>query len=114
MCACLALTIDLATAQDPPQPPPAKLVNQQKGDQKKKTQPRQESQSERQSQDTGGESIKIPTELVQLDVKVTDQNGRPVPGLTKDDFVVYEDKVSQNIESVSRVELDRFERAGRR
>jgi Ca-activated chloride channel family protein len=39
--------------------------------------------------------------MVQLDVKVTDQGGRPVSGLTKDDFVVYEDKVSQNIESVS-------------
>ena len=104
MCACLALTIGLATAQHPPQPPPAKLVNQQKGDQKKKTPQRQEAPAERQSQDTGGESIKIPTEMVQLDVKVTDQNGRPVPGLTKDDFVVYEDKVSQNIESVSREE----------
>jgi Ca-activated chloride channel homolog len=39
--------------------------------------------------------------MVQLDVKVTDQTGRPVPGLTKSDFVVYEDKVSQNIESIS-------------
>jgi Ca-activated chloride channel homolog len=96
VCACIALTIGLATAQLPP----AKPANQQKGDQKKAPQ-RQEAPSERQSQDVGGESIKIQTEMVQLDVKVTDQNGRSVPGLTKNDFVVYEDKVNQNIESVS-------------
>lgn len=102
VCACLALTIGLATAQDPPQPPTIKLAKQQKGEQKKKAPQRQETQGP--SQDVGGESIKIPTEMVQLDVKVTDQYGRPVPGLTKDDFVVYEDKVSQNIETVSREE----------
>jgi Ca-activated chloride channel family protein len=39
--------------------------------------------------------------MVQLDVKVTDQTGRSIPGLTKNDFIVYEDKVSQRIESVS-------------
>lgn len=99
---CLALTIGLAIAQDPPQPPSIKLAKQQKVEQKKKAPQRQERQG--QSQDVGGESIKIPTEMVQLDVKVTDQYGRPAPGLTKDDFVVYEDKVSQNIETVSREE----------
>jgi len=101
VCAFLALTIGLATAQNPPQLPAARPVNRQKGDQQKKTPQRQEARAERQSQDTGGESIKIPTEMVQLDVKVTDQNGRSIPGLTKNDFVVYEDKVSQSIESVS-------------
>jgi Ca-activated chloride channel family protein len=79
-------------------------ANRQTGDQKKSAPQRQEAQGERRSQDSGEESIKIPTEMVQLDVKVTDQNGRPVFGLTKDDFTVYEDKVSQNIESVSREE----------
>jgi Ca-activated chloride channel homolog len=97
MCACIALTIGLATAQNPLQLPPARLVNQQRGDQQKKTSQRQEAQP----QDAGGESIRISTELVQLDVKVTDQNGRSVSGLTKNDFAVYEDKVSQTIESVS-------------
>ncbi|HEU0173952.1 MAG TPA: VWA domain-containing protein [Blastocatellia bacterium] len=97
VCVCIALTIGLATAQNPPQLPHARLVKQQSGDRQKKTTQRQESQS----QDTGGESIKISTELVQLDVKVTDQNRRSVSGLTKGDFAVYEDKVSQNIESVS-------------
>jgi len=98
VCACLALTIGPATAQRPSQPP--KPANQRKGDQQKKASQRQE----QQSQDTGGEIIKIPTEMVQLDVKVTDQNGLPVFGLTKGDFAVYEDKVSQHIEWVSREE----------
>ncbi|MBO0862092.1 MAG: hypothetical protein J2P21_27080 [Chloracidobacterium sp.] len=39
--------------------------------------------------------------MVQLDVKVTDHEGRPVSGLTKYDYAVYEDKVIQSIESVS-------------
>jgi Ca-activated chloride channel family protein len=75
--------------------------NQQRGDQQKKAPQRQEGRGERQPQDTGSGSIKIPTEMVQLDVKVTDQNGRSIPDLTRNDFVVYEDKVSQSIESVS-------------
>jgi Ca-activated chloride channel homolog len=100
-CACPALTIGLATARNSPLPPPARPVNQRRGGQQKKAPQRREARAEGQSQDTGGESIKIPTEMVQLDVKVTDQTGRPVPGLTKNDFVVYEDKVSQSIESIS-------------
>src|SRR5262245_1359749 len=93
--ACISLTIGIATAQDPPQIPHARLVNKQR--EQKKTPQRQETQP----QDAGGESIKIPTEMVQLDVKVTDQNGRTVSGLTKNDFAVYEDGGSQIIESVS-------------
>jgi Ca-activated chloride channel homolog len=97
VCACISFTIGLATAQDPLQLPHARLVNKQRGDQQKRSPQRQEAQP----QDTGGESIKITTEMVQLDVKVTDQNGRPISGLTKNDFAVYEDKVGQSIESVS-------------
>jgi Ca-activated chloride channel family protein len=89
--------MSLANAKDPLQPPRDGLGNQQGGDRQKKTQQRQESQSH----DTGDDSIKIPTEMVQLDVKVTDQNGRAISGLTKSDFTVYEDKISQSIESVS-------------
>jgi VWFA-related protein len=101
VCAYLALTIGLATAQNPPQPTPNRPVNKQRRDQQKTSPQRQEAQEERQSQDTLGVSIKIPTEMVQLDVKVTDHDNRPISGLTKSDFVVYEDKVCQNIESVS-------------
>ena len=99
--ACLAITIGLATAENPPQPAPAGQFNQQRGDKQKKAPQRQEPRAERKSEDTVDGSIKIPTEMVQLDVKVTDQNGLPIPGLTKNDFVVYEDKVGQSIESVS-------------
>ncbi|MBO0725354.1 MAG: VWA domain-containing protein [Blastocatellia bacterium] len=101
VCAFLALTIRLAPAQNPPRPSPDRPINQQKGDQQKPPSQRQEAQAERQSRDAGGESIKIPTEMVQLDVKVTDQDGRSVSGLTKNDFAVYEDKINQNIEAVS-------------
>ena len=95
VCACLAITIGLANAQNPPQPLPARQVNQQSGDQLKKSPQRQEARAERQSQDIGEGSIKMPTEMVQLDVKAPDQTGRPAPGLTKNDFVVYEDKVGE-------------------
>src|SRR5262245_3321680 len=98
--AALALTIGPVIAWNPPHPSPAGMVNQQTSDQQKTSPQRKDAQGERRPQDTG-ESFKIPTEMVQLDVKVTDQSGHPVPGLTKDDFAVYEDKVSQNIESVS-------------
>lgn len=100
-CACPALSIGLATAHNPPHPPPARPFNQRRRDQQRKAPRRQEPRTEGQSQDTNGESIKILTEMVQLDVKVIDQSGLTVPGLTKNDFVVYEDKVSQTIESVS-------------
>jgi Ca-activated chloride channel family protein len=36
-------------------------------------------------------------ELVSLSVTVTDKNGRPVTDLTKDDFLVFEDKAQQQI-----------------
>jgi VWFA-related protein len=101
VCAFLALTLVPATAQNQSQLTPARSLNHQRSDQRKTSSRRQESQDGPRSQDPGDASIKIPTEMVQLDVKVTDQSGRPVSGLTKDDFVVYEDKISQSIESVS-------------
>jgi Ca-activated chloride channel family protein len=101
MGAPFAVTNSSATARNLPQSSLVRPVNQLWRYRQKTSPQRKESQEERQSQDTSGESFKIPTEMVQLDVKVTDQSGRPVSGLTKDDFVVYEDKITQNIESVS-------------
>jgi Ca-activated chloride channel homolog len=43
--------------------------------------------------------------LVQLDVTVIDQNNKPVYGLKKEDFTVYEDKVKQVLENVSTEEI---------
>ena len=37
------------------------------------------------------------TEVVQLDVIVTDADGKPIRGLTRDDFAVFEDKKAQRL-----------------
>lgn len=42
-------------------------------------------------------SIKLTTDLVSLNIMVTDQNGRAITGLTKDSFRVYENGVEQQI-----------------
>jgi len=91
--ACAALTLGPATAQQSPQSRPRRIEQQPQG------------RPDRQPQEPTGDTIKIPTELVQLDVKVIDQTGRPVFDLTKNDFAIYEDRVKQNIESVSREEV---------
>jgi Ca-activated chloride channel family protein len=92
-------------AQEPPQPPRSKPATNQKSDKSKKADGRAGAQSDEQSQELGDEAIKIDTELVQLDVTVIDQNNNPVFSLNKDDFTVYEDKVKQTINSLSREEV---------
>ncbi|HJZ79520.1 MAG TPA: VWA domain-containing protein, partial [Pyrinomonadaceae bacterium] len=47
------------------------------------------------------QSIKIPVRRVRLPITVVDKKGQFVPGLTKDDFFVFEDKVQQQIETFS-------------
>jgi VWFA-related protein len=47
------------------------------------------------------ESIRIPIRRVRLPITVVDKKGNFVPGLTKDDFFVLEDHVSQQIETFS-------------
>src|SRR5262245_5950602 len=42
-------------------------------------------------------SVKLGTELVSVRVTVTDQSGRAIEGLSKDNFKVYEDKVEQPV-----------------
>lgn len=44
-----------------------------------------------------GEVLKLEARLVSLNVKVTDASGRTLPALRKEDFVVYEDGVSQEL-----------------
>jgi len=46
-------------------------------------------------------SVRIPIRRVRLPITVTDKKGQFVPGLTKNDFVVLEDKVPQTIETFS-------------
>src|SRR5262249_46218602 len=104
MCVFVLFIVSLATAQQPAQTSPPRLVEQEETNRQKSVPPRQ-GQSDRQSQDSGGESIRIATEMVQLDVKVIDQNGRSVFDLAKDEFVIYEDKVKQDVEAVSSEEV---------
>jgi Ca-activated chloride channel family protein len=66
---------------------------------------KQDPQEKKTPADPDGSSIKIQTEMVQLDVKVVDASGKPIWDLTKNDFEIYEDKVKQEIESVSREEV---------
>jgi Ca-activated chloride channel family protein len=54
--------------------------------------------------DVNDEILKIDTGMVQLDVTVIDQTNMPVYDLNKENFVVFEDKMPQAIESVSREE----------
>lgn len=51
-------------------------------------------------QDTQG-TVRIPVRRVRLPITVTDKKGNFVPGLTKEDFIVLEDKVPQTIETFS-------------
>ena len=103
----LALSLLLpASAQDPPQPPQSKpAAPQPKSDRQRRADQRQGAQADQQPQEDDPSTIPINTDLVLLDVTVIDQGSNPVFNLTKDDFTVYEDKVKQEIESVSREEV---------
>jgi Ca-activated chloride channel homolog len=92
-------TLTQIAAQYPLQAPQPKI------DKSKKADRHQGAQSDDLSQEPSGEVIKIDTELVQLDVTVIDQNNNPVFSLNKDDFTVYEDRVKQAINSLSREEV---------
>src|SRR6185436_3727010 len=46
-------------------------------------------------------TVRIPVRRVRLPITVTDKKGQFVPGLTKEDFVVLEDKIPQAIETFS-------------
>jgi Ca-activated chloride channel homolog len=95
------LAIYKAGAQDPPRPPEPKQTPQQKDASDKKGERRQ---ADEHTADKDA-IIKVDTDMVVLDVTVIDQNNAPVMNLKKEDFSVYEDKVKQTVESVSREEV---------
>src|SRR5262245_39598861 len=102
--------IQRVVAQDPPQPPqpkqtgkPGEAPKDQKDKERKGAQ-RQGAQAEDQSADPEG-TIKLDTDLVNLDVTVVDQNNQPIFDVRKEDFAVFEDKVKQTIDSISREEV---------
>ncbi|MGH9845879.1 MAG: VWA domain-containing protein [Blastocatellia bacterium] len=96
--------IDRAAAQDPARPPQPKPAQTPQDPKDKKGQARQGSQAEEQTINKD-EIIPIRTELVQLDVSVIDQNNQAVFNLGPEHFAVYEDKVMQKIDNVSREEV---------
>jgi Ca-activated chloride channel homolog len=51
------------------------------------------------------ETLKIETELVNLNVRVVDRNNRPINSLSKTDFKILEDNVPQEIEFFSKSEI---------
>lgn len=93
-----------AGAQDPPRPPEPKPAPQREDARDRKGDKRQGAQADEQVLDKG-DVIREYTDLVQLDVAVTDQNSTPITNLKKEDFSVFEDKIKQTIEHVSREEV---------
>ncbi|HWP43895.1 MAG TPA: VWA domain-containing protein [Blastocatellia bacterium] len=57
----------------------------------------QQHENKREHQDQQEGAIKLATDLVALNVMVTDQNGRAASGLKKEDFKVYENGIEQPI-----------------
>ena len=88
----------------PPQPPQQTPPKQEKKDKPKKDQ-RQGAAVDNQPTGEDIGKIVVDTDLVQLDVKVIDQANRPIYDMKKDDFAVYEDKIRQDVETVSREEV---------
>lgn len=90
------------TPSEPQKPattqPPAK-----QDDPNKKKEPQRRG-AEEDNQPETGETFRIDTDLVLLDVAVIDQTGKPIMNLTTEDFQVFEDKVKQNVEYVDRVD----------
>ena len=97
-------TIHSAGAQDPPRPPEPKQTPQREDARDKKGEKRQGAKADDRTLNRD-EVFNIDTDLVLLDVTVIDQNNTPVMNLKKEDFSVYEDKVKQTIDNVSREEV---------
>lgn len=103
----VALFITVMRAQDPPQPPQPKNTEtkepkdprDKKGDQRKG--------AEADYQKNNKEDIfSIETDLVLMDVQIIDQENQVIyQTFKKEDFTVFEDKVKQEIENVSREEV---------
>lgn len=105
-------TLPQAHAQQNPVPPTkpseqkAEPKKDSRADSKQKKAPtRQDARADQpQDKDDVG-TISLNTDLVSLDVSVVDNNNTPIFNLDKDVFAVFEDKVKQQIDSVSREEV---------
>ena len=105
--ACLPLA---RAAQNPQQPPgqtkPASQNKDNRADSKQKKAPnRQDAKADQPATQDESGVIRLDTDLVSLDVTVVDNNNSPVFNLKEGDFEVYEDKVKQQIDTISREEV---------
>jgi Ca-activated chloride channel homolog len=105
VCIVAVATLVQIDAQDLLRPPGPESTPQEQSDKSRKGDRRQGGQPDDPGQESNAESIKIETELVQLDVIVVDRKNNPVLNLNRDNFTVYENKVQQMINSVSREEV---------
>src|SRR6185369_9244296 len=51
------------------------------------------------------QTLKVDVNMVNVNVRVTDKSGRTVLGLERDNFEVYEDRITQKIEDFSTEEV---------
>lgn len=94
----------LGAPQDPTPPPAPSAPASPATERERRGARRQGAQADDQNLDRDN-TIKLETDLVVLDVSVVDQTNNPVFDLRKEDFLVFEDKIQQSIETVSRAEV---------
>lgn len=100
----LLLGVVTVPGQDPALPPTPRPATPRTPVEEKRPDKRQGAQADDQKLDREN-TIKLATDLVLLDVSVIDQANNPVFDLSRDDFTVFEDRIQQTIENVSRAEV---------
>src|SRR2546427_9948183 len=65
----------------------------------------QERPQPQKNQNDKGFTLSVETLEVQLPISVLDREGRPVNGLTKDNFQIFEDKVPQAIKALKHEDI---------
>jgi VWFA-related protein len=95
LCAAIVPDIDLAAARP-------RNIPQATQDEKTQAPPAQSSAPQAApTQETHVRPLQVETRMVQLSVRVLDRHGKPIEGLTKDDFAVLDDKKPQPISAFS-------------
>ena len=57
-------------------------------------------------------TIRAAVDLVEVDVEITDRNGKPIKGLTQDQFTVSEDGKPQKVSTFDYYDVEKIEKAG--
>ncbi|MFZ0619763.1 MAG: VWA domain-containing protein [Candidatus Acidiferrales bacterium] len=69
-------------------------------------------EAQQKQRSTGGSVIRSQSNVVRIDVEVTDKSGKPVKGLTAQQFSVFDDGKAQNISTFSYSDIEKMETAG--